>query len=43
MRPEALEIISLLKLYTNEESSNYMERATDQGVDEVIERYKKLR
>ena len=43
MRPEALEIISLLKLYTNEEGSNYMERATDQGVDEVIERYKKLR
>ena len=43
MRPEALEIISLLKLCTNEEGSNYIERATDQGVDEVIERYKKLR
>ena len=43
MRPEALEIISLLKLCTNEEGGNYIEQATDQGVDEVIERYKKLR
>lgn len=43
MRPEDLEIISSLKLRTNEEGSNYIERATDQGVDEVIERYKKLR
>ena len=43
MRPEDLEIISSLKLRTNEEGSNYIERAIDQGVDEVIERYKKLR
>ena len=43
MRPEDLEIISSLKLLTNEEGSNYIERAIDQGVDEVIERYKKLR
>ena len=27
---------------TNEGGSNYIERATDQGVDEVIEKYKKL-
>ena len=43
MRPEDLEIISSLKLRTNEEGSNYIERAIDQGVNEVIERYKKLR
>ena len=43
MRPEDLEIISSLKMRTNEEGSSYIERATDQGVDEVIERYKKLR
>ena len=43
MRPEDLEIISSLKLRTNEEGSNYIERATGQGVDKVIERYKKLR
>ena len=43
MRPEDLEIISSLKFRTNEEGSNYIERATDQGVDEIIGRYKKLR
>ena len=43
MRPEDLEIISSLKLRTNEKGSNYIGRAAGQGVDEVIERYKKLR
>ena len=43
MRPEDLEIITLLKLRTNEKGSNYIEEATDQAADQVIERYKKLR
>ena len=43
MRPEDLEIISSLKLHSDEEGNNYIEGSTDQAVGEVIERYKELK
>ena len=43
MRPEDLEIISLLKLRSHEEGNNYIEGSTNQAVGEVTEIYKELK